>query len=594
MTDPKATYQARLKQFSEAASLQKKRMRRISLLRMTVFIGACYMVYGALQGSLWHGAGALLMAGVFVYLVARYQDLKYESKRLGELIRLNQTELGVLKGNYSHLEDGAAFQEADHAFAGDLDLFGPSSFFQYINRTGLGSGAITLAHWLCSNDPSGVFSRQEAIRELREQLDWRHDFTATARLITAPLSARDLTGWMHDYTPNIPTWLKNLPLAFSGLSLVSGFLVAFGVLPPAWLLVLFFTGLSITLPFAKKIGRLATLTGKTQETFRQYRHLVGQVEAHTFYSERLKDLKAQLGGTDRSVSAILDQFSRLIGALDQRNNLLVAVFANAFFLWDLRQAYAVEQWIGTYGNRTREWFEALAGFDAWNSLSNFAYNHSTYAFPEITKSKDLAMEARYLAHPLLKGKVVCNDIRIEKGHFMVITGANMAGKSTFLRAVSLSVLMANCGLPVCAEEMFYSPMPLITSMRTTDSLSRQESYFFAELKRLKVIVDHLKEGPYFVVLDEILKGTNSKDKARGSKEFLARLLRMDATGLIATHDLSLCEVAALQPEVENYFFDVEIREGQLFFDYRLKPGVCSNMNASFLLRKMGVVEGESQ
>ncbi|MDX1332501.1 MAG: DNA mismatch repair protein MutS [Robiginitalea sp.] len=590
MTDPKATYQTRLKHFNDAANLQKKRMRRTSLLRMAVFIGACYMVYGALQGSGWHAPGALLMAGVFVYLVARYQDLKYESKRLGELIRLNQTELGVLEGNYSHLEDGAAFQEADHAFAGDLDLFGPSSFFQYVNRTGLASGTSTLARWLCANDSSGVTSRQEAIRELKEQLDWRQDFTATARLIAAPLSARELTGWMHHYSPGIPFWVKNLPLGFSGLSLVMGFLVAFGVLPPAWLLVLFFTGLSLTLPFAKKIGQLAALTGKTQETFRQYRHLVGQVESHTFHSERLKNLKAQLDGPDRSVSDTLHQFSRLIGALDQRNNLLVAVFANAFFLWDLKQAYAVERWIGTYGNQTREWFEALSGFDAWNSLSNFAYNHPGYVFPEVTNSKDLAMEARHLAHPLLRGTVVCNDVRIEKGHFMVITGANMAGKSTFLRAISLSVLMANCGLPVCAREMSYSPMPLITSMRTTDSLSRQESYFFAELKRLKVIVDHLKEGPYFVVLDEILKGTNSKDKARGSKEFLARLLRMDATGLIATHDLSLCEVAALQPEVQNYFFDVEIREGQLFFDYKLKPGVCSNMNASFLLRKLGVVE----
>ncbi len=176
---------------------------------------------------------------------------------------------------------------------------------------------------------------------------------------------------------------------------------------------------------------------------------------------------------------------------------------------------------------------------------------------------------------------------------MVITGANMAGKSTFLRAVSLGILMANTGLPVRAESLSFTPMPLITSMRTTDSLSRHESYFFAELKRLKVIVDHLTEEPYFVVLDEILKGTNSKDKARGSKEFLSRLLKLQATGLIATHDLSLCEVAEVQPTVQNYFFDVEIRDDQLFFDYRLKQGICSNMNASFLLRKLGVVSGES-
>ena len=590
MTDPKPTYQARLKHFNQAADTQKRRLRRSSFLRIGVFIAAAYLVYLALQGPLWYGAGALAMAGLFVYLVARHQDLRYEYQRLKELIWLNQTELRVLEGDFEHLEDGAAFGETDHAFAEDLDLFGPSSFFQYVNRTGLSPGAAALAKWLCSNDTSGIPAKQEAIRELKEQLDWRQEFTATARLISTPLSAGELTDWMHTYTPTIPSWSKYLPLAFSALSLLMGLLVVFGVVPPGWLVVLFFTGLLITLPFAKKIGQLALATGKTQETFRQYRRLVTQVEAHTFQSERLKNLKEHLKGKDKSVSDILKQFNRLVGALDQRNNLLVAVFANAFFLWDLRQAYAVEQWLGTYGEHTREWFEALAGFDAWNSLSNFAWNHPGYAFPEITKNKGLALEATQLAHPLLKGKVVCNDIKIEKGHFMVITGANMAGKSTFLRAVSLSMLMANTGLPVCAKTMSYTPMPLITSMRTTDSLSRQESYFFAELKRLKVIVDHLVEGPYFVVLDEILKGTNSKDKARGSKEFLSRLLRMHATGLIATHDLSLCEVAGSRPEVRNYFFDVEIREGQLFFDYKMKPGVCSNMNASFLLRKMGVVE----
>jgi len=560
---------------------------------MVVFAAACYLVYGALQGSAWYGPLALLMAGLFVYLIARHQNLKYESQRLQALIRINLTELEVLDGNFHHLPDGATFQEADHAFAEDLDLFGPSSFFQYVNRTGLSSGASTLARWLCSNDSLRIPAKQEAIRELEDQLEWRQDYTATARLISAPLSAEELTDWMHHYKPNIPSWSKHLPLGFSGLSLVLGFLVVFGILPPAWLIVLFFTGLLITLPFAKKIGELAMVTGKTQETFRQYRRLVEKVETNTFQTEYLSSLKEKLDGTDNSVSDILKRFSRLIGALDQRNNLLVAVFANAFFLWDLRQAYAVEQWIGTYGNHTGEWFEALSGFDAWNSLSNFAYNHPDYTFPEIAEKKGLTLEARKLAHPLLRGNVVSNDIRIEKGHFIVITGANMAGKSTFLRAVSLSVLMANSGLPVCAEQMACTPMPLITSMRTTDSLSRQESYFFAELKRLKVIVDHLREGPYFVVLDEILKGTNSKDKARGSKEFLARLLKMDATGLIATHDLSLCEVAETQPEVQNCFFDVEIRDDQLFFDYKLKPGVCSNMNASFLLRKLGVVEGES-
>ncbi len=590
MTDVKAAYRARLKQLNQDASRLKKRLGRTSLLRMFVFAAACYVGYLAFRGSPWFGLGALLLAGIFAYLVARYQDLKYEFQKLEELIRLNRTELDVQKGRFDQLPDGEAFRDSEHAFAEDLDMFGPSSFFQYLNRTGLASGASTLATWLCSNDCTGIPQKQAAIRELSGQLEWRQDFTATARLISTPVSAEDLSGWMRDYNPQIPAWTRPLPLAFSGLSLTLGLLVILGLVPPAWLIVLFFAGLAMTLPFAKKIGHLAMMTGKSQETFSQYRRLVEHIEGHPFQSGHLVHLKGQLRETDLPVSDILKRFSRLLGSLDQRNNLLVAVFGNAFFLWDLRQAFRVEQWIRQYGGQTRSWFDALSGFDAWISLSNFAYNHPRYAFPEISRRQEGVLDARQLAHPLLQGTVVPNDITIEKGHFMVVTGANMAGKSTFLRAVSLSMVMANSGLPVAARSMVYTPMPLITSMRTADSLSRQESYFFAELKRLKVIVDHLKEGPYFVVLDEILKGTNSKDKARGSRDFLARLLKMDATGLIATHDLSLCQVADHQPKVQNYFFDVEIRDGSLFFDYKLKPGVCANMNASFLLRKMGVVE----
>ena len=368
--------------------------------------------------------------------------------------------------------------------------------------------------------------------------------------------------------------------------------MAFGALPLEVLILLFFTGLLITLPYTKHIGNLAGTTGKMQETFRQFGRLVSQIETQSFQSSVLRQQQEPLTGGRKKVSAVLKRFNRLIGALDQRNNLLVAIFGNAFFLWDLRQAHAVENWIKDHGQETPGWFESLAWVDAFNSLANFGFNHPAFSYPLIAEDPTLIIEAKQLAHPLLFEDVVTNDLRIDKGHFAVITGANMAGKSTFLRSVALAIVMANTGLPVSARHMAYQPIPLISSMRTSDSLSRHESYFFAELKRLKMIVDHLEKGPYFVVLDEILKGTNSKDKARGSREFLERLLEMKATGLIATHDLSLCQVAEELDVVHNYFFDAYIREGELYFDYQFKPGVCSNMNASFLLRKLGVVGEE--
>lgn len=591
MTDPRRTYKTRLDNLRQATDRQKRILRRSSILRIVVFLTAALLAYLALQGFLWMGYGSLGLAVLFAYLVARHQDLKYELRRLKELIGLNETELRVLDGDFSDLPEGSSYLEHDHAFAEDLDLFGQGSFFQYMNRTGLTTGSAKLAKWLGSNETEQIPDKQAATRELAPLIDWRQEFTATARLISTPISEGDLATWMSGYKPFLPGWVRHLPAVFSLISLATGLFVVLGGLPPWPLVVLFFTGLLITLPYAKKIGHLAGMTGKMQEVFRQYGRLVAQVEAQPFQGKRLQELKASLSSTGIPVSEILRSLSRRISALDQRNNLLVAVFGNAFFLWDLRQAYSLERWIESHGAQVPHWFGALSGFDACNSMGNFAYNHPRYVFPEIQEEGQTAFKVQQLAHPLLFGQVVRNDVRIGSGHFLVITGANMAGKSTFLRAVSLCLVMANSGLPVCAESMAYTPIPLITSMRTTDSLSRQESYFFAELQRLKRIVDHLKGSPYFVVLDEILKGTNSKDKAKGSREFLERLLKMQATGLIATHDLSLCEVAGEQPQVQNCFFDVEIREGELYFDYRLKPGVCSNMNASFLLRKLGVVEG---
>ena len=206
------------------------------------------------------------------------------------------------------------------------------------------------------------------------------------------------------------------------------------------------------------------------------------------------------------------------------------------------------------------------------------------------KRQDTILQAKGLGHPLLDPKKrVDNDITINDEEFFIITGANMAGKSTFLRTIALQIVMSNIGLPICAQSCTYQPIKLISSMRTSDSLSDDASYFFSELTQLKHIVDRLENDEYFIILDEILKGTNSKDKAAGSKKFVEKLTRAEATGIIATHDLSLCEISSELPQVKNKFFDAQIINDELYFDYTFKEGICQNMNASFLLKKMGIV-----
>lgn len=589
MKELKITYEQRIRELDQQAKRNRKQLAGSAVSRLALFGGAAALAYLALGQSAWYGVPALALLALFGFMVARHQDLKYQSRRLQELIRINRTEVQVLSGQYSHLPDGAEFRDPAHPFSEDLDLFGQGSFFQYLNRTGMAPGTEMLARWLCANQADGIPGRQEALRELSPQLDWRQEFLCTARLLQAPVTPGELYSWLEHYVPQLPEWARYFPAVFSLGSLGTALLVVLGLLPPGLLAAVFFTGLLITLPFSKRLGRLASDTGKVQDTFLQYQRLVQLVEGHSFRSANLHAAKGALLAEGKPVSGRLKAFSRLISALDQRNNLLVALAGNGFFLWDLRQGAAVESWIQSNGREVRSWFTALATFDVQVCLANFAYNHPGFAYPEIQPGT-LGLRAEGLVHPLLRDGAVRNDLYIENGHFFVITGANMAGKSTFLRAVGLSLVMANSGLPVAARKYTYHPVSLLSSMRTADSLSRAESYFFAELKRLKMIVDQIGREPCFVVLDEILKGTNSRDKAEGSRKFLERLTALGATGLIATHDLSLCEVAGRLPMVHNHYFDAEVRQGELYFDYRLQPGVSTNMNASFLLRKMGVVE----
>ena len=233
---------------------------------------------------------------------------------------------------------------------------------------------------------------------------------------------------------------------------------------------------------------------------------------------------------------------------------------------------------------------AIAQFDAYITLGTYAFNHPEHTYPTLVKG-DTVISAKEVGHPLVDPKKnVLNDFEIGKGRFCIVTGANMAGKSTFLRAVGLQIVMANMGLPVMGKEVKYAPVRLLTSMRSSDSLADETSYFYAELKRLKYFVEELEKEDCFVILDEILKGTNSVDKAEGSKKFVKRLVQNGSTGMVATHDLSLCTLADELPEVENRYFDAQIVNGELFFDYKFKEGVCQNMNASFLLKNMGIVD----
>ncbi|MDT0690033.1 DNA mismatch repair protein MutS [Salegentibacter sp. F188] len=568
-----------------------KKLLFSSLIRLLVFLAICYGIYfffGNVNVLVPVIIGGIV---IFLFLVSRHSDIKEKSDKQKELIKINETEIDILKTrNFQDLPSGSEYDDPVHVYSQDIDLFGRGSFFQYLNRTALHEGTNKLAAILKENSIDGIESKQEAIKELAEKSTWRQEFTALARLVKTETASATVLNWFKNYRFFVPAFMKWLPTVFSIISIIAILAYAFDYIKGIHLLLWFLVGILTTGYFLKRINLLSGSVSKVQDTFHQYHRLLGLIEDEDFTSEILKKNQNMIRSEKEKASAIFRKFSKAIDALDQRNNMLFGFFANGFLLWDLQQSYKLERWIGNYRQNVENWFEIIEFTDAYNSLGNFAFNHPQYVFPKIS-IENTGISAKNLAHPLLNPeKRIANDFNINNEEFFIITGANMAGKSTFLRTVSLQIVMSNIGLPVCAEACTYSPIKLITSMRTSDSLNDDESYFFSELKRLKFIVDKVKTDRYFIILDEILKGTNSTDKATGSKKFVRKLLKSHSTGIIATHDLSLCEISSELPEVKNHYFDAEIINDELNFDYQFKNGICQNMNASFLLRKMEIVD----
>lgn len=590
MAAPASFYHAQLKKYQVQLKGASKKLLVSSVLRLLVFLGivaAVYFFFGAIKILL---PAALLGIAIFVWLVSRHSDLKYNRDKFRELLKINETELTVLNRDFHQLPTGTEFENPEHPYSQDIDLFGKGSFFQYLNRTSLREGTQKLANLLLENSIENIKQKQEVVQELAKKADWRQHFSAMARLVKTENQTKTILHWFENYKTFVPTFMRWLPLVFSLVSVlvISAFFLDF--ISGIQLMLWFFVGLGITGVYLKKINLLSGNVSKIQDTFHQYHQLLALIENTDFSAEILKEKQAFIHTEKQKASAILKEFSKAINALDQRNNMIFGILGNGFLLWDLRQSFRLEKWILTRGDQVENWFDIIEFIDAHNSLGNFSFNHPTYVFPTLDRDSYVTKTTQ-LGHPLLDPeKRVANDFSIEKEQFFIITGANMAGKSTFLRTVSLHILMANTGLPVCASSCEYSPIKLITSMRTTDSLSDDESYFFSELKRLKFIVDEIKTDQYFIILDEILKGTNSTDKAIGSKKFIQKLIRSQSTGIIATHDLSLCEVSKEFQQVKNYYFDAEIIHNELNFDYKFKPGICKNMNASFLLKKMEIVD----
>ena len=535
----------------------------------------------------------LLGLGSFLVLVKRNETIKFKNKLTEERISLIKLEINALKGDISAFGNGSAYRTIDHPYDHDLDILGDRSFFQSLNRTGTKQGENMMANWLLDKHPmTGTLKqKQEALKELSEKLDFRQTFYLYGKIYDSKESEnRFLAQWFNAFKPNytrsvfFTVYKYGMPIITIGALILN----ILGLLPTPQFIAVCMLPLAITGSMLKKTNLVYAQASDRFKILAKAGRLLGVIEKESVSAELLDTQKRQDDHISWS-SQDIRKLDGIMNAFDSRLNPFVGILLNIFLAWDVHCLVRLERWVLNHKDKSTELYNNLAWWDAMCSLGTYVYNHPQYVFPVESES---VLEGKDMGHPFLpEDACVLNDFKIDRlGHFSIITGANMAGKSTFLRTVGLSLVMARLGLPVRASEYKFKPVKLYTSMRTTDSLQENESYFYTELKRLKGLVSRLDSGEQlFIILDEILKGTNSKDKAEGSQRFIEKLLQYSAAGIIATHDLSLTSLGDKYDAVENKCFEVEFGKDDLIFDYKLKPGVCKNMNATWLLEKMKLV-----
>lgn len=589
-------YRENVTSYSRQAEQLKRQIHLLGTIRL-ILVALLILTIWLLRNESWQIIlGSIVLFAIPFALLMVYHTRLHNRKLYTEaLIALNESELKGLDYDFSAFDGAPEKVEAAHAFSLDLDVFGDRSLFQSLNRTTTLMGKERLSEWLLSplTDKKEILRRQEAVRELKDHTSLRQHFYVTGKRRSGHKKDRD---YLHTLTNVDAYFLHNrlwkallwiVPAVWVVLlgGVIMGFLAS--SLLMGWICVSFIVA-NLT---GKRINKIYESVNKMEKIFSTYASLMRSIESTPFHSEELTKIAADLIGKEGlPASKAIKQLSGYIGGLDQRYSA-AGILLNLFYLRDTRHALCLERWKNRYRDEVVVWLDALGSFDAYSSLGGFAFNHPDYVYPEITDTY-FRMEGKGLGHPLLNRDVcVRNDIHIpKKPWFLIITGANMAGKSTYLRTVGVNYLLACIGLPVFAESLTVCPAQMVTSLRTSDSLVSNESYFFAELKRLKMIIDRLKEGEeLFIILDEILKGTNSVDKQKGSIALMKQLVHFETCGIIATHDLVLGTLEEEFPEnIKNYRFEADIKNDELSFSYQLREGIAQNMNAYYLMKKMGI------
>jgi len=589
----RSAYSDRIAHFTEAVQKQSRRINLFSMGRLLVLVALIWMlVLGFRDNNLIFYLLAALLLVLFLSLVSIFNKHKGKRELLRQLLKLNEKEQACLNYDFHDLPDGSEHADTSHPWSHDLDIFGKGSLFQYLNRSSTLKGSEILAALLTS-EPGGaetILDRQKIIKDLKDRIDFRQEFTARGELVKEKADdLKDISHWLDTkaYISKYP-WLFYLAM---GVSLLSVIIIIWGIFDPSryWLLLYLLTLNFVVLsPFLLRTQRYQAAISRKHELLEGYARLLKQIASNSFKHPELQSRSRKASEGMQKVARL----SKLLQIFDQRLNMLLGVILNGFFLFDFTMLFLLERWKKKNRQDIMVWIEITAWTDALISLAGFAWNHPGFSMPEVNELGE-NMEICGVAHPLIPHqKRVANDLEITSEKVVVITGANMAGKSTFLRSMGVNMVLAYTGCPVCATLFRCSYMGLHSSMRTADSLKDEESYFLAEIKKLQLIVREMEGGKaMLILLDEVLKGTNTIDKKLGSVGLIRKAILYPVRCLIATHDLSLGELEKEhEGQVINYCFESYIKDMELSFDYTMRKGIATNMNASFLMKKMGIVD----
>lgn len=587
-----SVYTKQIEVHQEALQKMNKKYTLFGFLRFLMVAIFAFSIYQLTKSVAPLYIVLLSISAIAFFILIRFHNrLADEIKMKETLIHINQQEIDFLENGETPFENGIELSPTQHAYAYDLDLFGNHSLFQHLNRTATFIGKSTLAKLLLGKlSNNEIEQNQEAIQELSQKINFRQDLYASSIILNDNRQLyTELIAWSRDKKPvskKLTAISFIMPVIFLAAAVLALFSQVSGL--STIVVILFMSNLSILYSRYKVILKDVLKADRIHETILHYSKVLTQIETESFKSERLKNLQRQLQ-TPKLASIEIKELSSLFGSLISIQNAMASVIMNGTSLYHIHAYHALLKWKNQHGDHVANWLETLGTFEALNSLANFAFNNPSYCFPELNESHEISFQA--LGHPLINSnKRVCNSVSFKEQPFIILTGSNMSGKSTFLRSLGINMVLAGIGASVCAEKANIHPLNVYVSMRLSDSLSDDESYFFAEVKRLQQIMQAISKEQSFVLLDEILRGTNSDDKRNGTIEVIKKMMSYKAIGAIATHDLEICNTTSEYPtQLVNKCFEVEIVNNDLYFDYQLRDGVCKNKSATFLMKKMDVI-----